>query len=83
MLSLKGNEIMVAYHLLFIAFCFVVRAFAYCLMPIAYCLMPFVFCPGKEAALVIIVVLFTIPGWVCVLPRDSLLPHTNGDLLLC
>ena len=81
MLSPKGNEIMFAYHLLFTAFCFVVRAF--CLLPYAFCLMPFVFCSGKEAVLVIIVVLFTIPSWVCVLPLDSLLPHINRDLLLC
>ena len=37
MLSPKGNEIMVAYHLLFIAFCFVLRA--YCLLPYAFCLL--------------------------------------------
>ena len=44
---------------------------------------PAALCPGEEAAgslgLKEEIVLFRSPGWVCVLPLDSIVPHTIWD----
>lgn len=45
---------------------------------------PAALCPGEEAAGSLVlkeeIVLFRSPGWVCVLPLDSIVPHTIGHL---